>query len=61
MADARRMQISEVVLNQTATVKEIAKQLNQPAHQFYYHINTLEKHGLIWVIGTRIVSDIIEK
>jgi DNA-binding transcriptional ArsR family regulator len=61
MADARRMQILEVILNQTATVKEIAEQLNQPASQLYYHINTLEKHGLIRVVDTRIVSGIIEK
>ena len=61
MADARRMQILEVVLNQTATVKEIAEQLTQPASQLYYHINTLEKHGLIRVVDTRIVSGIIEK
>lgn len=61
MADARRMQILEVVLKQTATVKEIAEQLNQPPSQLYYHINTLEKHGLIRVVDTRIVSGIIEK
>lgn len=61
MADARRMQILEVILDQTATVKEIAERLNQPASQLYYHINTLEKHGLIRVVDTRIVSGIIEK
>ncbi len=61
MADARRMQILEVVLNQTATVKEIAEQLKQPPSQLYYHINTLEKHGLIRVADTRVVSGIIEK
>lgn len=61
MADARRMQILEAILDQTATVKEIAEKLNQPASQLYYHINTLEKHGLIRVVDTRIVSGIIEK
>ncbi len=61
MADARRMQILEAILEQTATVKEIAERLNQPPSQLYYHINTLEKHGLIRVVDTRIVSGIIEK
>ena len=42
-------------------MKEIAERLNQPASQLYYHINTLEKHGLIRVVDTRIVSGIIEK
>lgn len=61
VADSRRMQILESVIDQIATVKEIAERLNQPASQLYYHINTLEKHGLIRVVDTRIVSGIIEK
>lgn len=61
VADARRMQILEVIVHEAATVKEIAERLNQPASQLYYHMNMLEKHGLIRVIDTRIVSGIIEK
>lgn len=61
VADSRRMQILEFVTDRIATVKEIAESLNQPASQLYYHINTLEKHGLIRVADTRIVSGIIEK
>lgn len=61
VADARRMKIVENIVHEACTVKEIAERLNQPASQLYYHINMLEKHGLIRVVDTRIVSGIIEK
>lgn len=61
VADARRMKIVESIVHEACTVKEIAERLNQPASQLYYHINMLEKHGLIRVVDTRIVSGIIEK
>jgi predicted ArsR family transcriptional regulator len=42
-------------------VKKIAKTLNLPATKLYYHINLMEKHGLIQVVETNIVSGIVEK
>lgn len=43
------------------TVKEIAKLLQLPATKLYYHVNMMEKHGLIQVVETNIVSGIVEK
>jgi len=43
------------------TVKQISKHLGMPPHKLYYHINLLEKHGLIEVAHTQVVSGIIEK
>ena len=43
------------------TVKEISEVLDLPSTKLYYHINLLEKHGLIVVGDTQIVSGIIEK
>ena len=48
-------------LKHPKTVKEIAKRLNLPATKLYYHVNLMEKHGLIQVVETNIVSGIIEK
>ncbi len=43
------------------TVKEIGTRLKLPPTKLYYHINALEKHGIIRVVETNIVSGIIEK
>lgn len=43
------------------TVKEIAKLLEIPATKLYYHVNLMEKHRLIQVVETNIVSGIVEK
>lgn len=48
-------------LKHPKTVKEIARRLNLPATKLYYHVNLMEKHGLIQVVETNIVSGIIEK
>lgn len=61
VADARRMKIVECIVHEACSVKEIAERLNQPASQLYYHTNMLEKHGLIRMVDTRIVSGIIER
>lgn len=60
LADPLRLRIREL-LNKPGTVKQIAQTLNIPATKLYYHINLLEKHGLIVVVDSRIVSGIIEK
>jgi len=48
-------------LKRPKTVKDIAKKLKLPATKLYYHVNLMEKHGLIQVVETNIVSGIIEK
>ena len=39
-------------LKRPKTVKEIAKLLKLPATKLYYHVNLMEKHGLIQVVET---------
>ena len=61
LSDPLRMRILSLLDDRPRTVKEIAKILNLPATRLYYHFNLLEKHDLIRVVHTRVVSGIIEK
>jgi DNA-binding transcriptional ArsR family regulator len=60
LADPLRLKIRELMFEPT-TVKQVAAELDMPATKLYYHINLLEKHELIVLVDTRIVSGIIEK
>jgi DNA-binding transcriptional ArsR family regulator len=60
IADPLRLQIIRS-LDKPRTVKELAERLDTPATKLYYHVNQLEKHNIIRVVDTRIVSGIIEK
>lgn len=60
LADPLRLRIREL-MTEPCTVKQVAAELDIPPTKLYYHINLLEKHGLIVVVDTRIVSGIIEK
>lgn len=60
LADTTRLSILEY-LAKPGTVKQIAQKLDRPPTKLYYHFNLLEKHGLIEMVDTRIVSGIIEK
>ena len=44
-----------------ATVKYLAERFDRSPKKLYYHINLLEKHQLIEVADTRLVSGIVEK
>ncbi|HUS14244.1 MAG TPA: helix-turn-helix domain-containing protein [Chloroflexia bacterium] len=61
VADPLRIQILETALEEPRTVKQIGKLLNLPPAKLYYHVNALEEHGLLRVVGTRLVSGITEK
>jgi DNA-binding transcriptional ArsR family regulator len=61
LSDPLRLQILEQMLEQPVTVKQLAAELKIPQTKLYYHINTLEEHGLVRVVSTRVVSGIIEK
>jgi DNA-binding transcriptional ArsR family regulator len=61
VADPLRLQIIELTFDHAHTVKQIGKKLKLPPSKLYYHINLLEKHGLLAVASTRIVSGIVEK
>lgn len=61
IADALRAQIIEALILEPLTVKQIAEKLGLAPGKLYYHVNLLEKHGLVRVVETRVVSGIIEK
>lgn len=60
IADPLRTQVLQLLLK-PKTVKEVAARLEMPATKLYYHVNQLEKFGLIGVVETNVVSGIIEK
>lgn len=60
ISDPLRLRLLELMA-QPQTVKEIATQLGVGKTKLYYHLNLLEKHGIIRVARTRVVSGIIEK
>ncbi len=61
IADPLRNQILELLIEQPQTVGEAAIKLGLSASKLYYHINLLEKHGLILVIETHQVGNLLEK
>ena len=66
ISDPLRMQILEHVgfasdAGMLITVKQLSDSLGVPPTKLYYHVNLLEKHDLIRVVETRVVSGIIEK
>jgi len=48
-------------LSEPRTVTEVAERLDYPRTKLYYHVNLLEEHGLIRVVGSNLVSGIVEK
>ncbi len=60
LADPLRLRIRELMVR-PSTVKQIAAELEIPATKLYYHVNLLEKHGLITVVDSRLVSGIMER
>lgn len=60
LADPLRLKIRELMVEST-TVKQVAAKLDMPPTKLYYHTNLLEKHELIVLVDTRLVSGIVEK
>jgi len=61
LIDPLRMQILEVLTLKPQTVNQVAGKLGLSSSRLYYHINLLEEHGLIKVVETHTVNNIIEK
>lgn len=63
MSDATRMSILQAFAgrDEPLTVKHLGRILGIPATKLYYHVGLLEERGLIQVVGTRLVSGIVEK
>ncbi len=61
MSDSLRVRLVDLLRQAPATVKQVAAALELAPRSLYYHINLLERHGLIRVVATRLVSGIQEK
>lgn len=61
VSDPLRMQIVELLLSEKQTVKQVAEKLGLAPSKLYYHFNALEKMGLIKVMETRMVANMLEK
>jgi DNA-binding transcriptional ArsR family regulator len=63
LSDPRRMAILEELgrAEDGLTVKQVGEALGQDPAGLYYHVRLLERHGLIVVVDTRLVSGIVEK
>jgi len=61
VSDPLRMRIVELLRRGPATVKEIGLALRIAPKKLYYHVNMLEQRALIRVVGTRLVSGLVEK
>lgn len=59
--DPMRIKIVHALAKQARTVHEIADELNIPFTRLYYHLNLLEKHGIIRVVETRALAGAVEE
>src|ERR1043166_3085439 len=61
VTDPLRLNIVNLLRGGPRTAKELATMLHLSQTKLYYHIGLLEQHGFIRVVGTRLVSGILEK
>lgn len=61
IVDPLRTQILETLVIEPLTVKQIAERLGVTPSKLYYHVNTMETHGFIQVVETRMVANMVEK
>jgi len=61
ISDPLRAQILELCATEARTAREMAGRLGLAPTRLYYHINLLEKHGLLVVDETRTIGNLIEK
>ena len=61
ITDPLRLQIMEVLDPKPETINYVAERLGLGSSRLYYHFNLLESHGLIRVVETRMVNNIVEK
>jgi DNA-binding Lrp family transcriptional regulator len=61
LADPLRNQILEILAPQKLTINQMAEKLGLTPSKLYYHINLLEKYGLIQEVEAIVKANIIEK
>jgi DNA-binding transcriptional ArsR family regulator len=61
LADPLRNQILEILAPEKLTINQMAEKLGLTPSKLYYHINLLEKYGLIQEVDALVKANIIEK
>ena len=61
LADPVRSFVVYSLVPEAKTVKQLASELGCPPTRLYYHLQQLEKHGLVFVQRSRLVSGIQER
>jgi DNA-binding transcriptional ArsR family regulator len=61
LSDGRRHEILTALIREPLTVRALAEQLRLPRTRLYYHLELLERHGLVRVVQTRMVSGALER
>jgi len=61
LTDPFRLQILGILSPEPQTINQVADKLGLSSSRLYYHFNLLEEHGLVKVVETRTVNNIIEK
>lgn len=61
LADPIRLRVLDLLGPGPRTVKELAGLLDVPRNRLHYHVNVLERHGLIKVASTRVVNGATER
>jgi DNA-binding transcriptional ArsR family regulator len=61
ISDGLRARILDLLRAEPLTAKTLAERLALAPKQLYYHLNLMERHGLLRVVATRVVSGITEK
>jgi DNA-binding transcriptional ArsR family regulator len=60
LSDSRRLEILRQLLD-PLTTRQVAESLGENPNNIYYHMNELEKHGLIEVVKTTLKGHLLEK
>jgi DNA-binding transcriptional ArsR family regulator len=61
LSDGQRHRIVSLLMDRNLTAKELSKALGIGRTRLYYHLEILERHGLIRVTGTQLISGILER
>jgi DNA-binding transcriptional ArsR family regulator len=61
VADSQRHQILSLLIAEPLTAAEVARRLRVNRTRVYYHLDLLQKHGLIEVVGQRQVAAVMER
>ena len=61
LTDPLRMEILQILDTEPQSINQVAEKLGLSASRLYYHFKILEEHGLISVVQTRMINNLVEK